>query len=181
MIGKNVGALETFMKVLRKEMNKTEASLQVEESGTKIAHLQGKCAGYRSLCKILVESGYLDYTEQKETMDGIVELDKENEWFVNTSDYHTLLEWHLTSMDIEEIMSEIKKPFEKRVEKMKDKLFYEAEKGRDLHFVKGWYFILAIFDDWCAAINSAYEVARQQKERELPFDDEEERDPFDIG
>lgn len=181
MIGKNVGALETFMKVLRKEMNKTEASLQVEESGTKIAHLQGKCAGYRSLCKILVESGYLDYTEQRETMDGIVELDKENEWFVNTSDYHTLLEWHLTSMDIEEIMSEIKKPFEKRVEKMKDKLFYEAEKGRDLHFVKGWWFIFAIFDDWCAAINSAYEVARQQKERELPFDDEEERDPFDIG
>lgn len=181
MIGKNVGALETFMKVLRKEMNKTEASLQVEESGTKIAHLQGKCAGYRSLCKILVESGYVDYTEQKETADGIMELDKENDWYINTSDYHVLLDWHLKAMDVEEIMSELKKPFEQRVEKMKNKLFYEAEKGRDLHFVKGWWFIFAIFDDWCAAINSAYEVARQQKERELPFDDEEEHDPFDIG
>lgn len=181
MIKKNLEALETFMKCLRKEMNATEASLQVEESGNKIAFLQGKCAGYRSLCKILVESDYADYTEQKETMDGIVECDKDNEWFCKTSDYRLLVDWHLTSMDVEEIMSEIKKPFEKRVNKMKDKLFYEAEKGRDLHFVKGWYFILAIFDDWCAAINSAYEVARQQKERELPFDDEEERDPFDIG
>lgn len=181
MIEKNLKALDTFMKVLRKEMNKTEASLQVEESGSKIAYLQGKCAGFRSLCKILVEEGYKDYTVCTEMLDGIVELDKENDWFANTSDYRLLLEWHLISMDIEEIMSDIKKPFEERVKKMKDKLFYEAEKGRDLHFVKGWYFILNIFNDWCAAINSAYEVARQQKERELPFDDEEERDPFDIG
>lgn len=181
MIEKNLEALDTFMKVLRKEMNKTEASLQVEESGTKIARLQGKCAGFRSLCKILVESDYMDYTINTETMDGILELDKENDWFANTSDYSVLLDWHLKAMDVEEIMSEIKKPFEKRVATMKDKLFYEAEKGRDLHFVKGWYFILNIFDDWCAAINNAYEVARQHKERELPFDDEEERDPFDIG
>lgn len=181
MIANNLRALDVFMKVLRKEMNLIEGKLQVEESGNKIAFLQGNCAGYRSLCKILVESGYPDYTERKETYEGILELNKDDEWYCKTNDFHVLTEWHVFSLDVEEIMSDIKKPFEKRVEKMKDKLFYEAEKGRDLHFVKGWFFILAIFDDWCTAIDSSYEIARQKKERELPFDDEEERDPFDIG
>ena len=169
------------MVMLRTEMNRTEASLQTEESGTKIAFLQGKCAGYRSLCKILVESGYSDYTDARLTEELIFECNKENEWYCKTGDYNVLSYWHLKAMDIEEIMSDIKKPFEKRVETMKDKLFYEAEKGRELYFVKGWYFILAIFDDWCAAINLAYEVAKKIKEHELDFGDNEERDPFDIG
>lgn len=64
---------------------------------------------------------------------------------------------------------------------MKDRLFYEAEKGRDLHFVKGWYCILSCFDDWCAEIHKAYEIAKKLKEQELPFEEEERRDPFDIG
>lgn len=180
MIENNFDSLDTFMMMLRVEMNRTEASLQTEESGTKIAFLQGKCAGYRSLCKILVESGYSDYTESRLTTELIFECSKDNIWFSKTSDYNLLSKLKVVAMDIEEIMSDIKKPFEKRVEKMKDKLFYEAEKGRDLHFVKGWYFTLAIFDDWCTAINSAYDVAKKIKDEELDFGDDE-RDPFDIG
>lgn len=178
-----MGALDVFMKMLRKEMNLIEGKLQTEESGSKIAFLQGNCAGYRSLCNTLSENGCEDYSLNKETDDGILTYDtKHEEWAVTTSDYNILIHWHLTAMDIEEVMSASRDAFKKRVEQMKDKLFYHAEKGRDLHFVKGWWFIYSVFDEWCAKINAAYDAAQKRKKRELPFDDDEEnRDPFDIG
>lgn len=167
------------MKVLRNEMNLTEASLQTEESGNKIAFLQGKCAGYRSLCNILAENGYTDYTKLTAFSEGIVKCNEENEWYTITTDFSVLLDWNLKTLVIEEIMSEIKESFDKRIQKMKDKLFYDAEKGRDLHFVKGWYFIMSVFKNWCRVIQNAYEMVKKEESQKLPFDDK--KDPFDIG
>lgn len=178
-----INSLEVFMKQLRFRMNIIENTLQTEESGNKIAFLQGECAGFRSLCTAISEAGYFNYKDEKHASEGtIFEFDeKAREWSVTTSDYGVLVEWNLKTLDIEEILSEAKKPLESRINKMKDRLFYEAEKGRDLHFVKGWYCILSCFDDWCAEIHKAYEIAKKLKEQELPFEEEERRDPFDIG
>lgn len=165
-------SLSTFMKCLKKEMKLVEAKLQIEENGSKIAFLQGECSGYNALCATLEDANYDSFKQENETMDHIFTCDKENEWGVRTSDFSVLMRWHNFAMDVEEVIAEAKKPFEKRVNKKKDQLFYDAEKGRDLHFCKGWYFIMSILENWCVAINKAYDNAVKQRKKELPFEDD---------
>lgn len=160
-------------------MNVIENSLQTEESGNKIAFLQGNCAGFRSLIAALKESGYDDYTNVKAAEQTIFAFDeKDHDWSVTTSKYEVLIYWHNTALDIEEVMSEAKKALQTRIDKMKDRLFYQAEKGRELYFVKGWYCIMSCFDDWCEKINDAYTLAQKTKKESLDFGDED--DPFNI-
>ena len=61
----NEGAVNAFMQQLRFRMNIIENTLQTEESGNKIAFLQGNCAGFRSLIAALKEADYDDYTNVK--------------------------------------------------------------------------------------------------------------------
>lgn len=179
-----VESLEAFMQQLRFRMNIIENTLQTEESGNKIAFLQGECAGFRSLCTAIAEAGYVNYKDDKRAPENTIFSfdDKTRKWGVTSSKYSVLIDWETTALDVEEVMSEAKKPLESRINKMKDRLFYEAEKGRDLHFVKGWFCILSCFDDWCAKIHEAFSIAKKEKEHSLDFgDDEEPIDPFDIG
>ena len=175
----NEGAVNAFMQQLRFRMNIIEAGLQTEESGNKIAYLQGNCAGFRSLIAALKEAGYDDYTNVGVTDHAIFAFDdKDHCWNITTGDYSLLMLWEQTALDIEEVMSEAKKPLESRINKMKDRLFYQAEKGRELYFVKGWYCILSCFDDWCEKIHEAYSIAQKDKKNSLDFGDED--DPFNI-
>lgn len=180
--GVKAASLKLFMKELRFKMNIVENTLQTEESGNKIAFLQGNCGGYRSLCAALVEAGYLDFKNNKEIPEKTIFAfdEKEHKWSVIVKDYSDLLEWESVALDIEEVIGEARKPLESRVNKMKDRLFYEAEKGRDLHYVKGWYCILSCFDDWCAKIHEAYAIAKKDHDNSLDFGDEDDEDPFNI-
>ena len=176
-----IESLDAFMKQLRFRMNIIENTLQTEESGSKIAFLQGECAGFRSLCAAISEAGYYNYKDDKAISEGtIFNFDeKDHTWSITTSKFNELLEWENRSLDIEEIMNEAKRPLDDRIKKMKDRLFYDAEKGRDLHFVKGWYCILSCFNDWCAKIHDVFAIVKKEKKQELDFD--EKHDPFDIG
>ena len=176
----NEGAVNAFMQQLRFRMNQIEAQLQTEESGNKIAFLQGNCGGFRSLIAALKEAGYDDYTNVKASETLMFEYhEKDDKWVVKTGKYSVLIDWNQTAYDIEEVLSEARKPLETRVNKMKDRLFYEAEKGRDLHYVKGWYCILSCFDEWCAKIHDAYDIAKKDHDNSLDFGDEDD-DPFNI-
>lgn len=169
----NEKSLEAFMQQLRFRMNIIENTLQTEESGNKIAFLQGNCAGFRSLCGALAEAGYPDYKNYKESAEkSLFEFsEKDHEWRITTGKFDELLYWQSVALDVEEVLSEARKPLENRINKMKDRLFYEAEKGRELYFTKGWYCILSCFEDWCVKIHESYAVAEKDKKQSLDFDD----------
>lgn len=167
-------SLNRFMQELRFRMNIIENTLQTEESGNKIAFLQGECAGYRSLCASLAEAGFDDYRNNKEVPEKTIFAfdDKDHHWSITTGKFDVLVEWEQAALDVEEVMSEAKKQLQTRIDKMKDRLFYQAEKGRELYFTKGWYCILSCFDDWCAKIHIDYAIAEKEKKNSLDFDDD---------
>lgn len=103
-------SLKKFMEQLRFRMNIIENSLQTEESGNKIAFMQGNCAGFRALCAGLNEAGYGDFSDVKKSENTIFAFDeKENTWSVTTSKYDTLLQWNCVALDVEEAMEGARK------------------------------------------------------------------------
>lgn len=166
--------LESFMGELRFHMNIIESRLQTEESGNKIAFMQGNCAGFRSLCTALNEAGYGDYSNVKKSEGTIFKFDeKANEWGVTTSKYNTLLDYNVKALDIEEVMEQASKQLEEKINKKKNWLFYESQKGRDLYWVKGWWCIMSCLDEWCAKIHDAYKIAKKEHDYSLGFDEDE--------
>lgn len=162
-----------FMSALRFRMNQIENSLQTEESGNKIAFMQGNCSGFRNLCGALVDAGFGDYSTIKASEGTIFNFDeKENTWSIATSEYSVLLDWDLAAMDVEEVIEGARKQFDDRINKRKDWLFYNSKKGRDLYWTKGWWCIMSCFDDWCAKIHDAYKIAKKEHDYSLNFDDE---------
>lgn len=166
-------SLIRFMAALRFRMNQVESALQTEESGNKIAFLQGNCSGFRNLCGALNEAGYGDYSQIEASETTIFAFDeKDHTWSVTTSNYETLLDWNVVALDVEEVMEGAKKQLNDRINKRKDWLFYNSEKGRDLYWTKGWYLIMQTFDEWCAKIHEAYKIAKKEHDYSLNFDDE---------
>jgi len=82
------------------------------------------------------------------------------------------VEWETYALDIEELLDSVKKPLNAEVEKRKDWLFYKGEKGRDLHWTKGWWCMFSAFSDWCALIHEAYAIAKKDYDNSLKFDEE---------
>ena len=168
-------SLKQFMEQLRFRMNIIENSLQTEERGNKIAFIQGNCAGFRALCAGLNEAGYGDFSDVKKSENTIFAFDeKENTWSVTTGKYETLLQWNGVALDVEEVMEDARKYLQERINKKKDWLFYESQKGRDLYWIKGWWCIMSCFDDWCAKIHDAYKIAKKNHDYSLNFDEDDE-------
>lgn len=166
-------SLNKFMQIMRSDMNVIEATLQTEESGNKIASLQGECSGYRSLCKELESCGWPNYAERKETMQTLFKYDSEYEkWTCTTSNYATLLEWETYALDVEEALDEARGKMDKRLNDRKDWLFYRAKKGRDLYFSRGWYKRFIALGEWAVAIHDAFQAAKKIHDAELQFDEE---------
>lgn len=165
-------SLKKFMEQLRFRMNIIENSLQTEESGNKIAFMQGNCAGFRSLCTALNEAGYGDYSNVEKSENTIFSFDeKDHSWSLYTGKYEILLEWNVYALDVEEVMEGARKQLQEKVDKKKDWLFYQSEKGRDLYWIKGWWCIMSCFDDWCVKIHEAYKIAKKEHDYSLNFDD----------
>lgn len=168
-------SLKMFMEQLRFRMNVIENSLQTEESGNKIAFMQGNCAGFRALCAGLNEAGYGDFSDVKKSETTIFEFnEKENTWSVTTGKFDTLLQWNSVALDVEEVMEDARKQLQEKINKKKDWLFYESQKGRDLYWIKGWWCIMSCFDDWCAKIHDAYKIAKKDHDYSLNFDEDDE-------
>lgn len=158
-------------------VNNAEALLQVEESGNKIARLQGICAGFRKL-KSLLEEKNIDF-EISAPEQNIFELD-ENDNYIIGADYYgemklKMLEVYKTQA--EEMLADfaekgLGQAIQEEVEDVKNRLFFESGKGRDLFFYRGYYQSLMSVIDYANCLIREYEVKKAEKESEL-FDEDE--------
>lgn len=159
------------------EVKVLEAQLQTEESGTKIAIIQGKLAGYNSMISILNEIENTDFKSITQSEEIPCKYNDElKRWYCESSNFDLVLKLHLMFTDVFETLAEFNQLGQKKVDDKKDFLFYRAEKGRDLHFVKGWFFMFNILNDWNEAIQNQYEYLSKKNRENLPFDIEMEDD-----
>lgn len=162
----------SFIQLIR-QMNEQayekEAALAVEESGAKIANLQGYLAGVRNYKNVLVANGYaLDIKYMDTTERSLFYFDNEK---TCNLDIHEL---RVAISDVEEVTDtasweEFKTSWQESVDAMKDELFYKSEKGRDLHFCKGWYEAMNQINNYIERLHMQLEYLEKEKAESLPF------------
>lgn len=145
-----------------------EGELQFEESGSKVARLQGYLAGVRE---------YKQTMRVFWTLDGKYDGTAERELPYSDGDGSR----HLDVRELREVVAGIndmtesadwaafKNLWQEAVDAQKDWLFYTREKGRDLHFVKGWYEAMREIDDTIIRLRNELEAAEQETAENLPF------------
>lgn len=171
--------MKRLIPYINHEVKVLEAQLQTEESGTKVAIIQGKLAGYHSMISILNEIENTNFKNITDTKEIPCKYNTEfQKWVCDCQEFDVVLNLSVTfnSIDVEETIKSFNYRGEERIQKKKDWLFYTAEKGRDLHFVKGWYFMFNILNEWKEAIQSQYEYLSKKNRENLPFDIEMEDD-----
>lgn len=166
-----VPAPQAFLQLV-KQLNETafekEAVLQCEESGAKVANLQGFLAGVRNYKKVMRDNGYefdIKYDGTQERACG---------YFDDGGCVLDLHELRVAISDITEFtdtknFEQFKEKWQQAVDIKKDWLFYISEKGRDLHFIKGWYEAMKMIDDIIERLNRALEAAEQEAANSLPL------------
>ena len=168
--------LNTLLEMEWQTVNNAEAMLQVEESGNKIARLQGICAGFRKL-KSLLEEKNIDF-ELSAPEQNIFERDENGNYIIGVDYYN---EMKLKMLEVYKTQSELMladfaekglgQAIADEVDNAKDTLFFESEKGRDLFFYRGYYQSLMSVIDYANCLIREYEVKKAEKESEL-FDEE---------
>lgn len=169
--------MKRLIPYINHEVKVLEAQLQTEESGTKIAIIQGKLAGYNSMISVLNEIEITDF--KVITVSEKIPCkynDEFQRWVCECSDFDTVFQLHLLFNDVEKTLKRFNEHGQKRIDDKKDWLFYTAEKGRDLHLVKGWFFAFNVLNEWREAIHSQYEYLSKRNKENLPFDIEMEDD-----
>lgn len=170
--------LNTLLEMEWQTVNNAEAMLQVEESGNKIARLQGICAGFRKL-KSLLEEKNIDF-ELSAPEQNIFERDENGNYIIGVDYYN---EMKLKMLEVYKTQSELMladfaekglgQAIADEVDNAKDTLFFESEKGRDLFFYRGYYQSLMSVIDYANCLIREYEVKKAEKESEL-FDEEDD-------
>ncbi|MFA5657674.1 MAG: hypothetical protein WC900_00120 [Oscillospiraceae bacterium] len=160
-----------LIKQMNEQAYENEAKLAVEENGAKIADLQGYLAGVRRYKAILQENDYfLDVKYLGTTERGVFYFDEENNCNLDNNEIRIALS------GIEQVTDsakwqDVKTSCEKAINAMKDMLFYQSEKGRDLHFCKGWYSAMKQIDKYIEALVSQLEFLEKEKSESLPFEE----------
>lgn len=170
--------LNTLLEMEWQTVNNAEALLQVEESGNKIARLQGICAGFRKL-KSLLEEKNIDF-EISAPEQNIFERDENGNYIIGVDYYN---EMKLKMLEVYKTQAELMladfaekglgQAIQEEVEDVKNRLFFESEKGRDLFFYRGYYQSLMSVIDYANCLIREYEVKKAEKESEL-FEEEDE-------
>ena len=161
-----------LIKQMNEQAYENEAALAIEESGAKIANLQGYLAGVRNYKSVLVANGYaLDIKYMDTTERSLFYYDSDKICNLKLSELRDAIS------DIKEVTDtasweEFKTSWQESVDAMKDELFYKSEKGRDLHFCKGWYMAMQQVDAYIEGLNRQLEYLEQEKAESLPFDEE---------
>lgn len=165
--------LLTMLAQLNDKAFEKEAILQCEESGANIAKLQGFLAGVRKYKQLMRDNGYTFDIK----FDGTTE--RKLSFFGEDGCELDLHELRVTVSDIDDLAEsvaydEFKELWHNAVETQKDWLFYTSEKGRNLHFAKGWYEAMTEIDNNMQRLHTALEAAEKEAASSLPFDDYDE-------
>lgn len=160
----------TLIQQLNFEAGMKERLLQQEESGNKIANLQGFLSGVRAYKQAMRYSGYILDEEFDGTEKRLIPFLDDGVCIIE------LPELRKVNLDIDEatISDEydgFKVFWDNAIDKQKDWLFYISEKGRDLHFVKGWYEAMRWVDETIEQLKVELEFAEKAAAESLPFDD----------
>lgn len=162
----------TLIQQLNFEAGGKEKLLQQEENGNKIANLQGFLSGVRAYKQAMRDSGYILDEEFDGTEKRLIPFLDNGVCTIE------LPELRKVNLDIDEatISDEydgFKVFWDNAIDKQKDWLFYISEKGRDLHFVKGWYEAMKWVDETVERLKAELECAEKDEAESLPFDDGE--------
>lgn len=158
----------TLIQQLNYTATEKEVLLQKEESGSKVANLQGFLAGVRSYKNTIRHSGYI-------LDDKFNGTDERLSPFFDIVDCTIKLpELRKVCADIDEVTSSdeyiaFKECWDDVVDDEKDRLFYFSEKGRDLHFAKGWYEAMEWVDDTIKRLKAELAQAEKDEAERLPF------------
>lgn len=161
--------LPQIIKILYGQMlyvaTKDQAALLCEESGTKIAELQGYCAGVKKFSELLQKVDYnttdVEETEPWADQDDPLPIKKLEKIVAMLDELEEDPVWEL-----------LVKYQEEEIEAKKNTLYYESEKGRDLYFIKAWHKAITQIDTWAADMKAQYEIRIRTEGPELDFDDE---------
>lgn len=164
--------LLTLVQQLNYEAREKSTVLQVEESSSKIAKMQGFLSGVSSYKSAMFESGYaiderllgiqeykLPYLQAGEFTGGFAKLRE------IVSDVDDLTESAAYTV--------LENELQYRVEEKKNELFYSSNKGRDLYFAKGWYDAMSWVGKTIDKLRANLEAKEEEKKEMLPFGDEE--------
>ena len=160
----------TLIRQLNFEAGMKERLLQQEESGNKIANLQGFLSGVRAYKQAMRDSGYILDEEFDGTERRLIPFLDDGVCIIELPDLRKV------NLDIDEatISDEydgFKVFWDNAIDKQKDWLFYISKKGRDLHFVKGWYEAMRWVDETIEQLKVELEFAEKAAAESLPFDD----------
>ena len=163
--------LLTMLAQLNDKAFEKEAVLQCEENGAKIAKLQGFLAGVRKYKQLMRDNGYTFDIK----FDGTTE--RKLPFFGEDGCKLNLHELRVTVSDIDDLTEsaeykELKELCQNAVKTQKDLLFYICEKGRDLHFTKGWYEAMTEIENNFQRLHTALEAAEKEVANSLPFDED---------
>lgn len=167
--------LDFVISNLKAQVKTYEALLKVEESGNKIAFLQGFCSGFKRLEKILnsliIEINVLDYPENMFYWDS---EQKKYHLGEEKLSYSDLVHLNALVYDFIDFYDDkIKKYIDKEIEICKNLLFFNSKKGRDIFFYHGVYQAIIAPIEYANAIIEAYNIETDLRKDNLFNEDED--------
>jgi len=162
----------TLIQQLNYIATEKEKLLQLEESGNKIANLQGFLSGVRAYKQAMKDSGYILDEEFDGTEKRLIPFLDNGVCIIELPELREVV-YTLNEITASEDFEKFKNIWNEAIDKQKNWLFYTSEKGRDLHFVKGWHEAMKWVDDTIKQLKVELEFAEKAAAESLPFDDGE--------
>lgn len=160
---------------MKAQVKTDEALLKVEESGNKIAFLQGFCSGFKRLEKIL--NGIITVENVSDCPENMFYYGNEEKRYHLGEDklsYSDLLHLNVLAYDFIDFYDDkIKKFVDEEIEECKNLLFFNSEKGRDIFFYHGVYQAIIAPIEYANAIIEAYNIETELRKDNLFNEDEE--------
>lgn len=162
----------TLIQQLNYIATEKEKLLQFEEGGNKIANLQGFLSGVRAYKRAMRDSGYILDEKFDGTEKRLIPFLDDDICTIELLKLQKVV-YTLNEITASEDFEKFKKVWDEAIDKQKDWLFYTSEKGRDLHFVKGWHEAMKWVDETIEQLKVELELAEKAAAESLPFDDGE--------
>ena len=166
--------LDFVISNLKAQVKTDEALLKVEESGNKIAFLQGFCSGFKRLEKILNGITTLEnISDCPKNMFSYDSLGKKYHLVEDKLSYSDLVHLNALVYDFIDFYDDkIKKFVDEEIEECKNLLFFNSEKGRDIFFYHGVYQAIIAPIEYANAIIEAYNIETDLRKDNLFNEDE---------